>query len=102
MAEYVDAFGERVKRELLDRTLGPYDVESRSQGRISHMTVRRMMQGNPPSSDHIVAFTEAIEGDSERVQSLADELLELAGKALRYSPVNGQVAQWGLLGERDE
>lgn len=84
MAAYADAFGERIRDELRRRDLSPYQVEDLSRGALSHMTVRRMAKGNAPSSDHIVQFAEALESDPEERRLLADDLLQLADRRVRY------------------
>lgn len=91
MADYSDEFGQIVQTELRERDLSPYGVEDQSKGRLSHMTVRRMMKGNPPSSDHIVEFAEALETDPLLRKALADRLLTVARRRVRYAEGNASV-----------
>lgn len=60
------------------------EVARRSGGRISTTTILNMEGGHVPSSDVIVEYAEALETDPEEARLLADDLLSLAGKRLRY------------------
>jgi hypothetical protein len=91
MPTYIETFGERVREVMKERGLSPYEVERRSEGGISHQTVRNMIRSAATNSDHIVAFAEAVEETPETREELANELLTLAGRRLRFVP-----AQVGL------
>ena len=87
MAQLLEPFGARVESEMRKRGMTPYKVEDASRGELSHMTVRRMLKGYPSSSDHIAEFAEALEDEPGARKELADDLLVLAGKRVRYASV---------------
>ena len=91
MVQYSEPFGERIREIQRQHGLSPNLVELLSERRISHMTVRRMARGYPPSSDHIAEFAAAVGrhkgwSESER-KALADELLQMVDSRVRYASV---------------
>lgn len=88
MVQFSEPFGDRIKQVLRDTRQSPNTVELLSQRQISHMTVRRMARGYPPSSDHIIEFAEAIgramEWTPRQKKDLADELLAMVESRARY------------------
>lgn len=79
MAQYSTAFGTRVAETLRAKGLSPYDVERRSEGRISHQTVRNMASGKVPYLDYVWAFAEVVGLDTQET----NDLLEHTGNPLR-------------------
>lgn len=88
MTECRPMLGRRVRSLLAAEEMNAWDVQAHSERRISHMTVRKMMKGFPPGTDHIVEFAEtmgkALEWTPAQTKELADELLELANSRVRY------------------
>jgi hypothetical protein len=75
-----------VKGALDEGKLSVREVARRSQGRISTTSVLNMLGGHIPYSDVIVEFAEAVSPGPDRAHRLANDLLALAGKRVRYSP----------------
>lgn len=104
MLAYSDEFGLKVREVMDEAGLTPGAVERASVREISHTTVAKMRQGQPPNSDHVIAFARAVgaaqEWGERRVARLADELLQLAESCARYR-VDGRTTvkrgQWGTV-----
>lgn len=88
MLAYSDEFGQKVREVMDEAGLTPGAVERASVREISHTTVAKMRQGQPPNSDHVIVFARAVgaaQGWSERrVARLADDLLQMAESSARY------------------
>jgi hypothetical protein len=88
MIGYSEQFGDEVRRVLADSRQSPNSIEALSERRLSHMTVRRMMKGFPPSSDHIIEFADALgkamEWTHEQRKEVADRLLSLVQSRAEY------------------
>ena len=88
MVQYSEPFGGRIREVLGEARQTPNSIELLSERRISHMTVRRMQKGYPPSSDLIIEFAEAIgralEWTPKRKKELADDLLSMVESRARY------------------
>ena len=91
MLAFSERFGVRVQELLTETGQNPDSVATLSEKRVSHMTVRRMLRGEIPSTDLIIELVEAISRvrcwGSERRTAVADELLRLAEKRARYAPL---------------
>ncbi len=93
MEQFSEAFGARVREILEHYGASPNSVELKSRKKISHMTVRRMAQGYPPSSDHIIEFAEAVGESADERASVAEDLLRLAGSRASYRLVPVRVTR---------
>lgn len=88
MVGYSDQFGAEARKILADARQSPNSVEELSERRISHMTVRRMMKGFPPSSDHIIEFVDTVGTaagwDTRQRKATADRLLMMVNSRAEY------------------
>ena len=84
MVQFSVAFGNRAQEMLKESGNSPNSIALKSEGRISHTTVRRMLLGYPCSSDLIIEFAEAAGCTPEQRAEWADELLTLVESRAAY------------------
>jgi hypothetical protein len=92
-------FGNRVRELLETRKLSSRALSERAYGRISNTTVLNMQKGHVPSSDVIVEFAQALAENPAEVASVANELLSLADKSVRYHQAEPKTGgEWNSAG----
>jgi len=98
MLMFSEHFGTRVRELLRETGLNADSIALLSEKRISHMTVRRMLRGEVPSTDLIIELVDALgsaqDWDLPRRAAVADDLLQFAQKRARYHVPSASVKPW--------
>ncbi len=88
-----EQFSQTVRELIEGKGWSVREVVRRSGNRISTTTILNMLSGHIPNSDVIVEFGEAVGETPEEDEQLANRLLAIAGKRVRYPSVEGTWAQ---------
>ena len=89
-----EEFTREVCRLMTEKQLSSREVSQRVRGEISNTSVLNMMKGHVPSADVIVVFAEALGESPDEYARIADQLLHLAGKRVRYHHAPARVTSW--------